>query len=205
MLLVDGNLGLLFTVKTVHNSKTGFKVVLVDLDLRKVGVHHLHSVLTRSGESHNMIPVLDVHLAVLSSELLLFDSNIRVLDTSPEESPSGKNLSTTSSRSIVNTVEVTVPDDSLAGQELVLVLIKDPFATKVSMGGELYSLLLCTYLSKFVAVIIVGIILGHSNVHLLVKVVEFLVMGGVSTASSGLKGRNCGGSSNQGSSKSTHF
>jgi hypothetical protein len=30
-------------------------------------------------------------------------------------------------------------------------------------------------------------------------------MGGVSTASSGLKGRNGGGSSNQGSSKSTHF
>jgi hypothetical protein len=194
VLLVDGSLGLLFTVKTVHDSETSLEVVLVDLDLRKVGVHDLHGVLTGSGESHNVIPMLDVHLTVLSSELLLLDSDVRVLDTSPEESPSGKNLSTISGRPVVNTVEVTVPDDSLAGQELVLVLIEDPFSSEVGVGGELYSLLVSTYLSKFVGVFTFADILGQSSFHLVVKSLEFGVVGGVSTAGSGLNGRSSGAS-----------
>jgi hypothetical protein len=194
VLLVDGSLGLLFTVKTVHDSETSLEVVLVDLDLRKVGVHDLHGVLTGSGESHNVIPMLDVHLTVLSSELLLLDSDVRVLDTSPEESPSGKNLSTISGRPVVNTVEVTVPDDSLAGQELVLVLIEDPFSSEVGVGGELYSLLVSTYLSKFVGVFTFADILGQSGFHLVVKSLEFGVVGGVSTAGSGLNGRSSGAS-----------
>lgn len=46
VLFVDNGLSFLFSVKTVHDSKSGFEIVLVDFNLSKVSVHHLHGVLT---------------------------------------------------------------------------------------------------------------------------------------------------------------
>lgn len=46
VLLMDHNLGLFFSVETIHDSQSGLQIVLVNLNLSKVGVHDLHGVLT---------------------------------------------------------------------------------------------------------------------------------------------------------------
>lgn len=45
-------------VLSVDDSESLLNVVLVDLDLREVGVNYLHGVLTGDGEGHHVIPVL---------------------------------------------------------------------------------------------------------------------------------------------------
>ena len=115
VLLMDSNLGLLLSIKTVHDSQSGLQIVLVYLDLSKVGIHDLHGVLTGRGEGHHVVPMLNEHLAVLLSQLLLLHSDIRVLDSSPEEPPARQSSSSIERRALVDRSEVSIPNDPLAG------------------------------------------------------------------------------------------
>jgi len=132
-----------------------------------------------------MVPVLNEQLTICSSELLLLDSDIRVLDTGPEESPAGQSGGSIKRRSLVNAGEVTVPDNSLAGKESVLVFIKDHLASKVVVGRELNHGA-TRDLGEFLVVMII-IILGKGRVDLLVELKELSILGVKGTAGGSLK------------------
>lgn len=102
------------SVLSIDDSQTFFNFVLVHLDLREMGVNHLHGMLTSSGESHHVIPVLKDELVTDLADLLFLDSDITVFHASPEESPARDSFSPVKSRTLVDISQITVPDVSLA-------------------------------------------------------------------------------------------
>ena len=57
-LLMDMESSAHLSILCVDDSQTFLKLVLVDLNLRQVGVDHLHGMLTSSRIGHYVIPVL---------------------------------------------------------------------------------------------------------------------------------------------------
>jgi hypothetical protein len=124
------------SVLSIDDRQSLFKFVLVHLNLRKVGVNHLHGVLTSSGEGHNVIPMLKDELVSDLADLLFLDSDITVFHTSPEESPAGDSLRSVKGRALVDTGQITVPDVSLAVKNSKLVRVKNIVVSKVGSIGE---------------------------------------------------------------------
>lgn len=62
-----------------------------------------------------MVPMLNEHFSILLSQLLLLHSDIRVLDSSPEESPTRKSSSSVEGRALGDGGKVSIPNDSFAG------------------------------------------------------------------------------------------
>lgn len=87
-LFVDSDDLLVFMVVLVDHGQTLLKVILVHLELREVDVYHLHGVFTCRRVVHHMVPVLQNEHVTLLTDLLLLNSNVIVLHSSPEKTPS---------------------------------------------------------------------------------------------------------------------
>jgi len=118
---VDAESSAHLSVLSVNDGQSLLKLVLVDLNLRKVGVDNRHGVLAGSGEGHHVVPVLKDELVAHLADLFLLNGDVTVLNTSPEESPSRDGLSSVEGRALVDVGQVTVPDVSLAVEDSELI------------------------------------------------------------------------------------
>lgn len=117
--------------------KFGLKIILVALDLVEVDTDDLHSVLATCRESHNVIPVFDEDSAVLHSHLLLFNGDVLVLDSGPEDSPATHLLCAFVRWTHLGVREILVENDTVSGNNFQLFSIENHVGSKILMLGNI--------------------------------------------------------------------